>query len=138
MRWWMGLSSSFAEVVMIAHVGIELSSGSFHIDQIPAKAKGFSRPHGDAHGALAGPRALPLVEAVGEHEAAPASEGIAERGLVGNRLSPGVDHAAADGVVHGPEGNESPAHEPGASWIVTDNGEDVLRGSDVVAASSVS
>ena len=28
--------------------------------------------------------------------------------------------------------------EPGAWWIVTDNGEDVLRGSDVVAASSVS
>ena len=40
MRWWMGLSNSFAEVVMIAHVGIELSSGSFHIDHIPAKARG--------------------------------------------------------------------------------------------------
>ena len=138
MRWWMGLSSSFAEVVMMAHVGIRLPSGSFHIDHMPAKANGLSRPQGDMHGALAGPRALPLVEAVGEHEAAPTSEGIAERGLFGDHLGPGVDHAAADGAVLGPEGNESPAHEPGASWIVTDNGEDVLRGSDVVAASSVS
>ena len=78
------------------------------------------------------PRALPLVEAVGEHEAAPASEGVAERGLVGDRLGPGVDHAAADGGVLGPEGNETPAHEPGASRHAADHGEDVLRGSDVV------
>ena len=39
----------------------------------------------------------------------------AERGLVGDRLGPGVDHAAADGAVPGPEGNETAAHEPGAS-----------------------
>ena len=56
MRWWMGLSSSFAEVVMMAHVGIELPSGSFHMDHIPAKAKGSRRPHGDAHRPLAGRR----------------------------------------------------------------------------------
>ena len=138
MRWWMGLSSSFAEVVMMAHVGIELPSGSFHIDQIPAKAKGSPDRKATRMGRLPVGGALPLVEAVGEHEAAPTSEGIAERGLVGDHLGPSVDHAAADGAVHGPEGDESPAHEPGASWIVTDNGEDVLRGSDVVAASSVS
>ena len=40
MRWWMSLSNSFAEVVMIAHVGIEFPSESFHMDHILTKANG--------------------------------------------------------------------------------------------------
>ncbi len=137
MRWWMGLSNSLADVVMMAHVGIELSSGSFHIDQIPAKAKGSPDRKATRMGRLPDGGAPPLVEAVGEDEAAPASEGVTERRFVDYGLSPGVDHTAADGAVLGPERNQPPAHEPGASRLA-DNGEDVLRGSDVVAASSVS
>ena len=66
MRWWMGLSNSFAEVVTMAHVGIELSLGVLPHGPYAREGERFCRPHGDADGALAGPGALPLVEAVGE------------------------------------------------------------------------
>ena len=35
-RSWAGLSRSFAAVVLVAHEGMELPSGSFHTDHRPA------------------------------------------------------------------------------------------------------
>ena len=39
-RWWIGLSRSFASVVMMAQDEMRLPSESLLIDQSPAKAKG--------------------------------------------------------------------------------------------------
>ncbi len=85
----------------------------------------------DLHVALA----VPLVEAVRQHQAAAAAVGGAVRRLFGNRLGPRVDHLVADGRVLGPGRHEPPAqrHQFPAPALGIANRGDVLCRGDVVA-----
>src|SRR5580704_1731079 len=62
--------------------------------------------------ALRVPGLLPLVEAVRGEQAAVPGERAAEGRLAGHGLGPGVDQAAADRDVLGPEGHQPPANHP--------------------------
>ena len=54
---------------------------------------------------------LPLVEAVGDDQAAAAAKAVAVGGLLGGALGAGVDHAVADGRVLGPGRDQAPAQK---------------------------
>src|SRR5512132_4564316 len=59
----------------------------------------------------AGWRLCPFVEAVGDDEAAALLEGVAESGLLGDRLGARVDHLVAARDVLRPERHQAPAQQ---------------------------
>ena len=79
------------------------------------------------------PGPLPLIEPVGQDQAASLSSGNAEAGFLGNCLRTGVDHTAAHGCALGLGGDQYPAHEGRASGVAVLLGEGDLSGRDVVA-----
>ncbi len=80
----------------------------------------------------AGP--LPLVVAVGQHQAAAATERAAERWLLGKRLGTRVDHPCADRLFLRPRRHQPPVqHRQLARPAGLAHGRDVLRRRDVVA-----
>ena len=91
---WMGWMTSFASVVMMVHETTGSPFGSRHVYQRPAKANAPPRCQRDAHRPLSRAISLPLVEAVGGDQAAPALQGGTEAGLVGDPLGPRIDHGS--------------------------------------------
>src|SRR5436853_205099 len=71
--------------------------------------------HADAPGLLGSALLLPFVEAVGDHQAVPRREGLAEGRRGGNRLGLRVDRLVAELLVLRPERDQAPAqrHELG-------------------------
>ena len=76
---------------------------------------------------------FPLVEAAGWDQAAAMLEGGSVRRLVGDGLGPGVDHAAADLRILGPEGDQAPAERLQVALAVLEDYGYRLGGGDVVA-----
>ena len=112
MRSWMWASCALGRVVTIVQVRSGSTSGRpRHVAHSPAKANGSPSGARDPPRLRRAVRALlPLVEAVGDDEAAPARERVAERRLLGHRLRAGVDELQAElGRVVGPVRDEAPA-----------------------------
>lgn len=79
---------------------------------------------------------LPLLEAVCGNQTALRFERLPERGSGGDRFGSGVDGLVSDARVFRPRRNESPSHHrklPNGLTGVLADGQDGLRGSDVVA-----
>ena len=99
MRSWIGCKSSFGSVVMIVHDRMRGASspivGSCQISHSPANASGSPSRRRMNHGCfcLLALELLPLVEAVGRHDAAAPLERTLVRVARQDRLGAGVDHA---------------------------------------------
>ena len=101
---------SVASVVMIVQESM-VWSPRCQCSASPANPKGWSFLGRDRQGLLCLECRSPFVEAV-RHDQAPASlERRAERWLLGDPLSPGIDHAIADRGMVGPGGNQTPAEK---------------------------
>ncbi len=77
-------------VVMMAHDGMGLPSGSLHTDH--SSAKGLPTRMTTRMGPLRAAGILTFVESVREHEASPTPQRVAERGPFGHRLRPAWMH----------------------------------------------
>ena len=115
MRSWIGARSSFAAVVMIVH---ELDGNAVRgfLPTLPQAGEGKERKRlgpaalePDAIGPLAVRRRLPLVEAVGRHQAAPRAERGTKGRLFRQPLGARVDQPVADRGILGPGRDEAPA-----------------------------
>ncbi len=87
-------------------------------------------------GCLPTRRGLPLVEAAGRQQAAPAARGLAERGLVEQAFGARVAQLVADAGVARPVRHQAPAHEFGHALAfarLVDHGHRCLR-CDVLAS----
>jgi hypothetical protein len=92
----------------------------------------------DAKRALAAGRVLPFVETVRGEEAPPPSHGIAERGLVIDRLGARVDEQAeAAGILH-PGWDQAPTHQRKLSLALPHAHDGHrLRGGHIVARGEI-
>ena len=102
-----------------------------------SKGEGFAGLESDGEGLFRfGANLLPLVKAVGGHQAAALFQGLAEGGLAGGLLGAGVEGCVAQFGVPGPEGHQTPALQgklpAAATGIEPHHGLNALRG-DVVA-----
>ena len=70
---------------------------------------------------LFGIRWFPLIEAVSRDQAPLGLEGVAEGGLIGHSLSPGIDHPVAHLFILGPEWDQPPVH--GLQHLFSPRGE---------------
>ena len=81
----------------------------------------------------------PLVEAIDQDKAPPATEGRTEGGLGGHRLGPGIEQSETDGWVGGPRRDQPPSGNPQdatrISLIVDPGHGEQAKGSDVVVRS---
>ena len=109
-------------------------AGSRQRSHSPAMPNGAPSANAMKYGCFTAPDALPLVVAVGQHQAAAAPERAAERRLLGQRLAARVDHARADRLLLRPGRHQAPVqHRELARPARLAHRRDELRRRDVVA-----
>ena len=131
-----GSMRALGPVVMMEQLRSHWPSGAFHTLHSPAKAKRSPDLSTKRSGMRRGPLAKPLVEAVGQDQAAPLVEDGAETRLLQGVVAQ-VDHAVAHGDVFRPPGHQPPAHQLGAALALVRDDEHLLSRRDVVLGGNV-
>ncbi|MEO0587550.1 MAG: hypothetical protein AAF078_07915 [Planctomycetota bacterium] len=137
--------SALGSVVRTVKVSISEPSGACQVSHRPASASrgGWAAAAAASAGGADPVRllvaaaldGLPLVEPGRGHDAPPAAQRRAERGLVGGRLGPGVEKPLGDaaGVGVHPVRDQTPAHGQDLAGAVGEGTDDrrEVRGGDV-------
>src|SRR5947209_4718269 len=109
-----------------------LSIGVFPEVPQSSEGEGLAALERDIHRGLLSVLLLPLVEAIGDDQAALRAQKAFEARFLGERLRPGIDHPCTHRLVLCPGGDQTPAQLVEVSVTVTQDGHHLLRWSDVV------
>ena len=97
------------------------------------KGEGTTTFQGDIHGSFAPLLFLPLIETIGNHEAAFRAQQPLEAGLLGQCLCPGVNHLRANRLIFGPRRDQPPLQPIQVNRAIAQNADHLLRWCDIIA-----